>query len=44
MSLAPTLRGLCTDPVTVDEDGDAYRATDNGHYVGHDKQHPLAHH
>jgi hypothetical protein len=36
-SLAPTLRGLCTDPIAVDADGDTYRATDNGRYVGHDE-------
>src|SRR5262249_41809741 len=32
-----TMRGRCTDPMTVDEEGDAYRATDNGHYIGHDE-------
>jgi hypothetical protein len=29
--------GLCTDPITVDGDGDTYRFFDNGHYVGHDE-------
>jgi hypothetical protein len=36
-SLAPTMRGLCADPLQVSADGDAYRAIDNGHYVGHDE-------
>src|SRR5262249_51341236 len=35
-SLAPAMRSLCADPINVSEDGDAYPATDNGHYIGHD--------
>jgi hypothetical protein len=31
------LGGLCTDPVAIGKDGDAYRFRDNGVYIGHDE-------
>ncbi len=27
----------CADPIRVDKEGDAYRFSDNGHYIGHDE-------
>src|SRR5262249_55467527 len=35
--LSPGMKAFCTDPMTIDEDGDTYRFNDNGHYVGHDE-------
>jgi hypothetical protein len=36
-SAAPGFKHLCTDPLKIEKKGDAYRFTDNGHYVGHDE-------
>jgi hypothetical protein len=35
-ALKPGLGGLCTDPVRIGRDGEAYRFRDNGVYIGHD--------
>src|SRR6202022_619946 len=34
--LKANMGALCTDPKTI-RDGEAYRASDNGHYIGHDE-------
>ena len=36
-TVKPGLGGLCTDPKRVDSDGDTYRFSDNGVYIGHDE-------
>ena len=36
-AVKPGLGGLCTDPVSINSKGEAYRFLDNGQYVGHDE-------